>query len=258
MYISTLLIDVGDNPDRPRPGRLWLRNLYRVHQRLCMGFPSARRKEDDPDFLKPYDPSGFAHVHAKRGAETGFLFRIEPKPGGNPVIVVLSAIRPDWGYAFHNARYLLAAEPEKPRPLQLRIESGDRYAFCLVANPTKRAPLSKAQRQEQEAAGNRVKRPRRQLTWDAQRNPADAFKEWLADRARGAGFRVEKAEVSNIGYAYARRGDNEAKSIRLRTARYEGVLEVTDADAFRKALLSGIGPAKAFGCGLLSIAPIRT
>ncbi len=40
MYLSSLLIDVGDNPDRPRPGRLWLRNLYHVHQRLCMAFPS--------------------------------------------------------------------------------------------------------------------------------------------------------------------------------------------------------------------------
>ena len=43
MYLSCLLIDVGDNPDRPRPGRLWLRNLYHVHQRLCMAFPSARK-----------------------------------------------------------------------------------------------------------------------------------------------------------------------------------------------------------------------
>ena len=59
MYLSCLLINVGDNPDHPRPGRLWLRNLYHVHQRLCMAFPSASRKADDPDFLRPFKPEDF-------------------------------------------------------------------------------------------------------------------------------------------------------------------------------------------------------
>lgn len=38
---------------------------------------------------------------------------------------------------------------------------------------------------------------------------------------------------------------------------FEGRLRVTDADLFRAALASGIGPAKAYGFGLLSIAPAR-
>ncbi len=101
MFLSLLEIDVGDNPDRPRPGRNWLRNLYHVHQRLCMAFPSAARKADDPDFLKPYRPEDFPeqrhiadarakavataalrHVHAPRGENRGFLFRIDPRPAG--------------------------------------------------------------------------------------------------------------------------------------------------------------------------------
>ena len=83
MYISCLLIDVGDNPDRPRPGRLWLRNLYHVHQRLCMAFPSSSRKCGDPEFLAPFAPEDFGnqHVHVKREAASGFLFRIDPQPG---------------------------------------------------------------------------------------------------------------------------------------------------------------------------------
>ena len=39
---------------------------------------------------------------------------------------------------------------------------------------------------------------------------------------------------------------------------YEGILEVTNADNFRDTLVRGIGPAKAFGFGLLSVAPIRS
>lgn len=34
---------------------------------------------------------------------------------------------------------------------------------------------------------------------------------------------------------------------------FDGVLGVTDAEAFRVALREGVGPAKAFGFGLLSI-----
>ena len=48
MYQSTLMINIGDNPDRPRPGRLWLRNIYHVHQRLWMAFPTSQQRADDP------------------------------------------------------------------------------------------------------------------------------------------------------------------------------------------------------------------
>jgi CRISPR system Cascade subunit CasE len=39
------------------------------------------------------------------------------------------------------------------------------------------------------------------------------------------------------------------------TALFEGELRVTDGALFRQAFETGIGPAKAFGCGLLSLAP---
>ena len=68
MYLSILLINAGSNPDRPRPGRLWLRNLYYVHQRLCMAFPSAYRKNNDEHFLKRFKPEDFGNgqVHVAR------------------------------------------------------------------------------------------------------------------------------------------------------------------------------------------------
>ena len=82
MYLSRLFIDLGSNPDHPRPGRLWLRNLYHVHQRLCMAFPSDKRKSEDAEFLDRYVPSDFAVglVHVARGEEAGLLFRVDPNP----------------------------------------------------------------------------------------------------------------------------------------------------------------------------------
>jgi len=261
MYVSTLLINVGDNPDRPRPGRLWLRNLYRVHQRLCMAFPSSQRRRDDPMFLKRYEPGDFVpgHVHVPRSHTQGLLYYIDPRPGGRVVIVVLSALRPDWDYAFHNARYLLAAPPSEPRPLNVDIHPGARFAFRLLANPTKRPALSKQQRQQMKLAGERVKRPRQQLTWRPGDDPKKVFAQWLHARAKRAGFKLveDKLQIPRIGYVYIRKGGPEQKSQRLRCVLYEGVLEITDPDDFRRALLAGIGPAKAFGFGLLSIAPVE-
>nr|WP_272926766.1 type I-E CRISPR-associated protein Cas6/Cse3/CasE [Streptomyces sp. SID4946] len=46
--------------------------------------------------------------------------------------------------------------------------------------------------------------------------------------------------------------------ITLSTATFEGRLHVTDPDALRASLLDGIGPAKGYGQGLLTLAPLRT
>lgn len=138
MYHSHLLINVGDNPDRPdwNITRKWLRNLYRVHQRLCMAFPSctpataAERIEaycapdtgggphdrDLPGEDDPGVPPCDAPVHGERGGEAGFLFRIdypvidvvkgkatlEGHPRRRPVIIVQSGgdQPPDWDFAF--------------------------------------------------------------------------------------------------------------------------------------------------------------
>lgn len=106
MHLSRLDIDVGNDPTRERPGRLWLRNLYRVHQRLCMAFPSEPCKVADPDFLKPFSPDEFGkgQVHVRRADESGFLFRIDPKPGGGIVILVQSAVKARLGVRFSQCR----------------------------------------------------------------------------------------------------------------------------------------------------------
>ena len=285
MYLSTLMINVGTNPDRPRPGRLWLRNVYRVHQRLAMAFPSDRRKDSDPEFLEPYSPEDFApqpgsvgpsqdaspsdtltQVHTRRSAGAGFLFRIDPLPGGRAMIVVLSHQDPDWSYAFGlkpgqvdgetrrpigNAGHLLAAPPEAPRRLQVSLSPGARFHFRLTANPTKKTrTLAKRERL--------AKTPKRH----GSRVPVrpQEFADWLVSRSERHGFRLVEPLRDTLsvvgGYVYMNKKHKASEGQHLRSVRYEGVLEITDVERFRDALLSGIGPAKAFGFGLLSVAPV--
>jgi CRISPR system Cascade subunit CasE len=316
MYLSCLLIDVGDNPDRPRPGRLWLRNLYHVHQRLCMAFPSDPRKKRDPDFLAPYDPCDFPEqhhfadcciddigdsdvlkqVHAARNKDAGFLFRIDPHPNGRAVILVQSATWPDWDYAFHNAPFLAACEVKKFAP---DFTKGQRLRFRLAANPMKKiGTLKKEERQslmKEELKEKKGRHGRRVPV------PNNELCGWLIRRAEGAGFFIdEKSTTIQVGYVYVnktrdddgeyweinatnfalsdgsckfckqpkitprhncldikiqRSGERGLKE-RLRSVRYEGVLEVIDPTSFKETLIRGIGSGKAFGFGLLSVAPL--
>lgn len=265
MYLSTLLINVGTNPDRPRPGRLWLRNLYRVHQRLCMAFPCASRKYDDPEFLKPFEPQDFGQgqVHVPRNSNAGFLFRIDPQPGSRAVILVQSAAKPDWDYAFHNAGYLLACNPDV-RPFNPCFQSGRPLRFCILVNPVRKvsrnSPDIKGKPFDEKWHGKDVPVPAAKLgKWLERR----AEPEWCApkgseDKQFPPGFRLVKITSIQGGYVYVNKTSEKGTGRRIRSARYEGVLEVTNADNFRNTLSRGIGPGKAFGFGLLSVAPVRS
>lgn len=243
MYLSLLLIDVGENPDRPRPGRLWLRNRYRVHQRFCMAFPSASRKSDDEGFLKPFKEEDFSskQVHVARGVDAGFLFRIDSQPGGRVVILVQSAVKPDWDYAFCNADCLLAAPPEV-KSFDLCFAKEQHLRFRLVANPTRKID-TKSGPDGCRRHGKRVP------------VPIDQLVEWLTSRAKPAGFSIDKDSTTvQPAYIYASKTGN-GDGQRLRSVRYDGILKVNDAARFHETLVRGIGPGKAFGLGLLSVAP---
>jgi len=273
VYLSRLTIDVGSDATRERPGRLWLRNLYRVHQRLCMAFPSAERKSDDGHFLKPFNPDDFGkgQVHVKRADDSGFLFRIDPGPPGRAVVLVQSAVQPDWEYAFHNAGYLLAACPET-KPFDSSFKAGQHLRFRLVANPTKKIDTIRQedrQRYTKEELsqiegrnGRRVPVPSsEELSAWRQRNPNGDERtfislrllEWIERKAEPAGFSLENVAVQP-GYLYVHKGGN-AGGQRLRSARYDGALVVTDPEKFRGTLRQGVGPGKAYGFGLLSVTP---
>jgi CRISPR system Cascade subunit CasE len=273
MYLSHLLIDVGDNPDRPNWNitRRWLRNLYRVHQRLCMAFAYPETKAKDPDFLKPYQPCAFPDprpdysskpvekdlsrpcslvenpLQVPRDKEHNFIFRVEPHSCGRVVILVQSAAEPDWEYAFHNADYFLAALPQYKR-YDPDFEKNQHLQFRLLANPTKRL-----RKDSRERNGEPV-----QAKWVGKRVPvgANQLVDWLSRRAEDRGFSVDPDNIQvQPGYVYVDKRRNDQKA-RLRSARYDGILTVNDPEKFLETIVSGIGPAKGFGFGLLSVIPV--
>lgn len=265
MYLSHLMIDVGSNPDRPRPGRMWLRNIYHVHQRLCMAFPSAARKQSDPSFLQPFKEDDFPLLRktiATNGeSRHSFLFRVDndaDRNGPRAIILVQSNLRPDWEYAFQNAP-LLAAPPET-KVYDCAFRNGDRLRFRIRINLTQKAKNSRSGEdlrkysERIDAHGRKKSQSKRiALILDKEHDPEQTVREWFALKAARSGFDIQHFRLLSLGWTVGHKPN--AGTMRFRWALLEGSLSVSDAEVFSRAIASGIGSAKAFGLGLLSVRP---
>jgi CRISPR system Cascade subunit CasE len=191
--------------------------------------------------------------------EERVLYRLDEHPtSGTPMVLVQSQGEPDWVPLESEAGYLLCAAQCKAIDLQPR--EGDRYAFRLRANPTVKKATHEREPETREGyvAIARAARER------GQRLPGsngirlgltreDDQRAWLARQGERHGFSLERLDVFAEGLQRATRSDGGRMS--HLAVRYEGLLRVTDAAGLTVALREGIGSAKAFGYGLLSLAP---
>lgn len=183
----------------------------------------------------------------------GVLHRVdEDRRRDQLVLFIQSALCPDFlrapaGYFVAPADDLdlaLAGDGGNPRVRSVdgeraRIAVGDRFAFRLRANTTKKI-LTKSLPDGTKQNGKRVP-----VRGDEERS------KWLARRGALGGFRVEAARISEVHEL----GQTKEHRLAFAGALFEGILAITDVTAFHAALERGVGPGKAFGFGLLSLAP---
>ena len=290
MFLSLLHVNVGNDPDRDQPGRRWLRDIYRVHQRLWMAFPDPKRREEDPFFLSAWDGPPIPEPKPTR-RESGFLFRIERD--GLPRILVQSAQQPYWDYAFQNAPYLLANEPQlrpKVRTYDPAPSRDCTYRFRLLANVVNRRSIAYSDGRTRQTRGRGLTISRRRraetiihpgpLPDPLPADPAERKKvlqtrwepwlNWMVGIGGKNGFRIVNTDESPLfmeavhvsirrpaKVGAADHHDKPAPKI-FNAGLFEGLLVCTDPQDLRKAMIRGIGSAKAFGFGLLSVAPISS
>lgn len=86
-----------------------------------------------------------------------------------------------------------------------------------------------------------------------------AADEWWLRQAETAGLKVLSAQSQPMDTAHGirdPRGDGNTKQrIMHARTRFDGTAVITDTEALRIRITTGIGRGKAYGCGLLSIAP---
>jgi CRISPR system Cascade subunit CasE len=88
-----------------------------------------------------------------------------------------------------------------------------------------------------------------------------AADEWWARQSESCGLRVldlTSQPLDTIRGTRGRRGAAAKERISHNRTRFVGRAIITDPELLRTKIVEGIGRAKAYGCGLLSIAPART
>jgi CRISPR system Cascade subunit CasE len=130
-------------------------------------------------------------------------------------------------------------------PLLDRLEEGQVYAFRLAGN------AARSGRRSQEA-----KRTQR----FGHVTPAQQI-EWLMQKAEMYGFHVRPSMTGEADVAVVGRRrtvfSRDGQRVVIAVAEFIGHLQVIDPNAMHKALTAGIGHARAYGCGLLTLAAPR-
>lgn len=184
------------------------------------------------------------------------------------VVYVQSTVEPDWSYLYNCKNYLLI-EANIPNPACKSIvvpyrglRNGQTLSFSLRANPTKR--IFKPLKGDEILKGKRMAliREEEQIGWlvrkgnKREKDCPGGFeiltKEILEQN--GEIRHIPQVSTSREGKQTGRKKDEDQKHrITNLAVRFNGLLRITDADAFRETLIRGIGSAKAFGCGLMLV-----
>lgn len=181
--------------------------------------------------------------HDRPGART--LWRIDNTGGGEVHLYIASPGRPELSHLVAQAGRSDTEHGWTTRPydgLLGSLQAGQRWGFRLTANPTH--------------SGRKTADAKETQRFGRLRLPEQT--DWLLGRAARCGFSIPPQQDGTPNLVVHRRRTltfrRGAGTVTLTTATFDGLLEVTDPDAFRAALTQGIGHAKAYGCGLLTIA----
>ncbi|MFC2763767.1 MAG: type I-E CRISPR-associated protein Cas6/Cse3/CasE [Rothia dentocariosa] len=168
--------------------------------------------------------------------------------GHQYVLYVLSPEKPDFSTLIEQAGWdTRPGESAHYGRLLAKLENGQEWGFRLTANPVKR----------QRGKGDKI---------FPHVTPAQQSA-WLRERAQQWGFEVipvENQEIADIPLVTARKdlsfshrdSSGNIGKVTLRKAQFDGALRITDAELFRKALVNGMGRGKAYGMGLMTLAPL--
>ena len=166
------------------------------------------------------------------------LWRLD-ELGGETYMLVLSEEIPDLSEAVkqfgHDGESFETRDYDK---LLERVTIGSRWQFRLTANPTR------SQRDPADPQARGVLKP---CYIEAEQEA------WLRAQAEKHGFLLpENGFVVTQKKTYHFR-KNGTRPVTLLAVTYEGILQVTDPEAFRATLCEGLGRGKAYGLGLMTV-----
>jgi len=209
------------NPQRRGAQRL-LASPQRMHAAVLSAFPDPLVGTDGPRIL----------------------WRLDEEPH-RVFLYVVSPQEPDFVHLAEQAGWP-RTEQGLTRPYSAFLESlapDQVWAFRLKASPVRYLPAP---------GGGRA---RRTVHVTAAQQEA-----WLVEKSASIGGALAPLQDGGPSLQLTRRGTDvfskgtSSSPVTLGWAQFDGLVRVVDADALRAALVGGIGPGKAYGCGLMTLA----
>ena len=238
MYLSRLILN-----ERNRDARRDLADCQKLHRTIMAAFPQAPAAQE-------------AREHF------GVLHRLDAGRDGHPVLLVQSRAAPDWSRL--PAGYLLdsGGEPANPACKSIdggldALQPGRELLFRVRANPTRKIN-TRSGPDGRRSNGTRVELHGEQewLAWLGRKAVQGGFR-LLSVRASPAVPDTRVAGLDRITGSRPVANGNGRQRLTFFSVLFEGRLSIADAKLFRAAVEQGIGSGKAYGFGLLSVAPVK-
>jgi CRISPR system Cascade subunit CasE len=221
IYLSQLTL----NP-RSRQVQSELRDPYEMHRTLAKAFGDDKEQWE----------------------EARCLFRVEDERGALRVLVQ-SRCEPQWERLSVRHDYWLG--PPRCKEFAPALQAGQVLAFRLRANPTvKRDGKRQGLYREEERTAWLHKKGQSHGFALLEVRVRDLGQEHQKQREDGSNFRIPQLQFGIRNHQQ----ENHTHHARFSAAQFDGILRVTDPKALVNAIESGIGSAKGFGFGLLSLA----
>lgn len=222
-------------------------------------------------------------------AEERILWRLDSDNPHRPQLFALTRSKPDWTHLVDEAGWPGSdgdhAIVRPYEPLLDQIAVGREFAFRLTANPVQNTtkPIKPTPAQAAQLATS-LEEGRHRRGFRLAHRTAAAQLDWFLGRTQNWGFEIpasrtdqpapglDSSVIPEEVHGWERNPAHEVRITQRRrhafdkrpggprvtfhSATFEGRLRITDASTFTARLLDGIGPAKAYGCGLLTLAPL--
>lgn len=194
-----------------------------------------------------------SHAGAVETASGRVLWRLDQSSSHDIELYVVSPSPPDFTGLVEQAGWPMTEtwDSTKYQPFLDRLGRGQHWRFRLTANPVR--ALAREGTRGHVSPHISVEHQLR----------------WLADRASGWGFSFLEESTGNDSIAVSNRqtsafdrrvavdgGLRTRGRVAITRADFAGRLRVEDPESLRRALTFGMGRAKAYGCGLMTLAPL--
>ncbi|GAA2433316.1 type I-E CRISPR-associated protein Cas6/Cse3/CasE [Streptomyces macrosporus] len=244
--------------------------MFLTRFRLNTARPGARRLLSSPQAMHAAVMSSFPTLlPTDTPPTTGprVLWRVDHTTRAEVMLYIVGPDRPDLTHLVEQAGWpaAAAADPDRPgwqtrpyAPFLARLEADSVWAFRLTANPVHSIRRTEGEPTKRTAHLT----PRHQMDWLLKRQKDSGFRilEKPLDQRRlpdGDQYQLIVRDRRDLSFGKTEHTTGRKNRVTLTTATFDGRLQVTDPDALRRTLTSGLGKAKAYGCGLMTLAPAR-